>query len=57
MSGWVVAAWLAGALVVVLWESREDHRGWRVNYYVLLALWPLTVPYAFVVSRMRKERS
>ena len=55
MSGWIVAAWLAGALVVVLSETKGEHADWRVNYYALLALWPIAVPYAVVVSRWRSR--
>lgn len=53
MIGWIVAAYLGGALLVVL---ATDRRNWHADDVFALMVWPLLLPFAFFARRWRKWR-
>lgn len=54
MIGWVVAAYLAGALALVMVDA--DGR-WHADELAMLAGWPLTMPAGWLWMRWRRRRS
>lgn len=53
MIGWIVAAWLAGALLLVMADAGSR---WHADEVAALALWPLSVPVAWTVRRWVRWR-